>query len=308
MNRLGRGWAVAALVLGAVLGVPLPAAHASAYRYWSYWHANPGASSWVFAGTGPTYRPSNGAVEGWRFAVSPDTANAPTPRANPATTYASACKGVTAPSGDKLVTLILDYGTAADAPSGEKPPHDALVATCVHVATNGTGFDVLAAAGVSVRQRDGLVCGLNGYPKTECAPAVKPSPTAKPSATPSKSTSSDAPSKSATHSPSATHSASPTPSATHASAVRSSAGPAHSRSATPSPRSTSPPSTTALAAGAPPSASTAAPTTAADATPSLVVGDVAGHAGHGSPWPLVGGIAVLVALLGGAGLQVRRRR
>ena len=50
---------------------------------------------------------------------------------------------------------------------------------------NGNGFDVLGEAGVSVRSDAGLICGLNGYPKTECAPAVtsSPSPTAKPSPT-----------------------------------------------------------------------------------------------------------------------------
>jgi len=183
------------------------AAHAAAYRYWTYWHVTPGSSSWDFAGSGPSYRPSDGAVEGWRFAVSQGTTSAPRPRTDPAKAYSSVCKEKKPAVGNKLVALVLDYGTAADAPKGEKPPHG-VVATCVEIAKNGDGFDVLAKAGVSVRTDAGLICGLNRYPKTECAPAVTsgPSPTAKPS--PTKPSASPAPSKS--HSSSAPdHSASP---------------------------------------------------------------------------------------------------
>src|SRR4029077_2104248 len=117
-----------------------------------------------------------------------------TPRTDPAKAYTNACKGKTPGDGNKLVVVVLDYGTAEDAPKGEPPPHG-VVADCVEIAKNGSGLDALGAASVSVRQKDGLVCGLNGYPKTECAPAVtsSPSPTAKPSAT--RPSASPAPSK-----------------------------------------------------------------------------------------------------------------
>ena len=110
------------LGLAAVLGVPASPAHAAAYRYWTYWHAAPGSSSWGFAGSGPTYRPSPGAVEGWRFAVSQGTGSAPAPRTDPAKAYSQACGSRTPDSGQKLVALVLDYGTTSDAPPGEKPP------------------------------------------------------------------------------------------------------------------------------------------------------------------------------------------
>ena len=97
---------VAALLVAAsaivIPVLPVTAAHATAYRYWTYWHAAPGSSSWGFAGSGPTYRPSDGAVEGWRFAVSQGTTSAPQPRADPAKAYSSACNGKTPADGMKL--------------------------------------------------------------------------------------------------------------------------------------------------------------------------------------------------------------
>jgi hypothetical protein len=47
---------------------------------------------------------------------------------------------------------------------------------------------------------------------------------------------------------------------------------------------------------------------AADASPSLVVGDVASSSGHGTPWPLLGGGLVVLALVGGTALRLRGRR
>jgi len=38
------------------------------YRYWAYWHREPGAASWTYAGTGPDgYQPAAGETEGWAF-------------------------------------------------------------------------------------------------------------------------------------------------------------------------------------------------------------------------------------------------
>ncbi len=290
--------------------LPVTAAHATAFRYWTYWHVTPGSSSWDFAGSGPTYRPSDGAVEGWRFAVSQGTTSAPKPRTDPAKAYSSVCKEKTPAVGNKLVALVLDYGTAADAPKGEKPPHG-VVAKCVEIAKNSDGFDVLREANVSVRQDAGLICGLNRYPKTECAPAVtpSPSPTAKPSPTkppaspsPSRSHSPSAPDQSATSSGTATHSPTPTP-AESASDVASAAV---SKSATPSTAPVASSSGLALAGTASSSASASG---VAEAAPSLVVGDVGASSDNGgSPWPLIVGGAVLVLLLGAAGLRARWNR
>ena len=309
---------VVALLVGAAAVVipmlPVTAAHAVSYRYWTYWHAAPGSSSWGFAGSGPTYRPSDGAVEGWRFAVSQGTTSAPKPRTDPAKAYTSACKEKTPADGNKLVTVVLDYGTAADAPKGEHPPHG-VVASCVEIPKNGSGLDALGKAGVRVRTEAGLICGLNGYPKTECAPAVtsSPSPTAKPSPAkpsaspaPSKPQPTTAPDRSASSSGTATHSGTPTPTpAESASDVASAV--ASSRSAEPTAAPVA--SSSALAIGGTASTSTSPTDAAAEAAPSLVVADVgAASDSGGSPWALIIGGAVLVLILGAAGLRARWNR
>ena len=66
----------AARALAAFIGIAIlamtsiaPAARAeTAYRYWTYWQGN--AGSWQFATQGSaTSNPLDGAVEGWRFAI-----------------------------------------------------------------------------------------------------------------------------------------------------------------------------------------------------------------------------------------------
>lgn len=290
------------LGIAAILGVPATPAHAAAYRYWSYWHAAPGSSSWGFAGSGPSYRPSPGAVEGWRFAVSQGTGNAPAPRTDPAKAYSRACGSRTPDSGQKLVAIVVDYGTTADAPSGERPP-GGVVATCTQVASNGNGFDVLRAAKVSVREKGGLICGLNGYPRTECAPVV----TASPSPTPSRSASRTY-SPTPTRTSSVAHSSAPSPAKTSQHPSASSASKSSSRQASSSATPTGSPSPIAgdVPFSASPAGSASESAVVAAADPSLAVGDLSSSSSHGRPWALVVGV-VLLLVLATAGLRARRR-
>ena len=60
-------------------------------------------------------------VEGWRFAVSQDAADkAAQPRG--AADFAAICAGTPAAAGTKRIALVIDPGTAADAPGGATPP------------------------------------------------------------------------------------------------------------------------------------------------------------------------------------------
>ena len=157
--------ASALLALGA-MGGP---AEAAAYRYWSYWHGEDGR--WTYATTGPGgHRPTDGAVEGWRFAVSTEGGGVG-PR-QPAD-FAAVCGDTPATEGRKQVALVLDFGTPQDAPPGERPPPAR--ALCVLTAREASGADVLAA----VRTRygnGGLLCGIEGYPERECGvPVADPS-------------------------------------------------------------------------------------------------------------------------------------
>lgn len=167
MKRLLR---LGAAVVAALVAVPLIAtpAHASAYRYWSYWSWSNGA--WQYSTKGPGAGVPHGDTIGWRFAVQADSSSAHAPRA----------------SGTSLcsdgVTVVIDYGTASDEPPNEHPPSSTPRAFCADDPDSTTGYRATAEhATVRVRD-DGLVCGIDGYPKTECAPVVSSStaPTSQP--------------------------------------------------------------------------------------------------------------------------------
>lgn len=162
---------IAALV--ALVTVPLlgaSPAQAASYRYWGYYHGT-GKGTWAFASTGPAaVKPADGAVEGWRFAISGD-ADARYPRVTP--NFATVCAGTTAVAGKKRVAVYIDSGIAVEAPTGSTPPTPA--AACAVVPTAATGAQVLAAV-EKARASKGLVCGIGGYPSTGCGGEVKKPP------------------------------------------------------------------------------------------------------------------------------------
>jgi len=161
----------AVLGLTALVGLigitpPSSAADAAAYRYWSYYHWSD--AGWRFADTGPEQVvPEDGSVEGWRFLLAGDAGSARTPRA--AGDFDEICGSTEAGSDEKRVAVVLDYGVEADAPDGETPPEPR--GACAVVAVAATGGQVLAAV-AEVRAGDGLVCGIDGYPVSECAATV----------------------------------------------------------------------------------------------------------------------------------------
>jgi hypothetical protein len=154
---------VAALAL--VAGWGSTPADATSYRFWSYWS---GGSDWTFASQGASRRPADGAVEGWRFAISEASSSATPPRHSPS--FARLCSDTDPVEGSKRVGLVIDPGTSSDAPDGETP--SALVATCVVVPVDANGYDVLVTAGAQLRTDGALICGINGYPAAECGVPV----------------------------------------------------------------------------------------------------------------------------------------
>ena len=161
--------AVAAAVACALVTVLAAPAQAAAYRYWTYWQSAPGLSAWVFSTQGAgTAVPSDGAVEGWRFAISTETASAD---AAPRTSadFDTICAGVAFEPGAKRVAVLIDPGPAAIAPQGDQPFSP--LAQCVIADTDATGYEILRTV-VEVRTEDGLVCALGGYPARECAPIL----------------------------------------------------------------------------------------------------------------------------------------
>ncbi|WP_077796004.1 SCO2322 family protein [Streptomyces sp. JHA26] len=158
------------LLLTAVLVIVTGAgpAQATGYRYWSFWDRD--GERWTYATQGPSMaRPSDGDVQGFRFSVSEDSGDAAQPRGT--ADFATICAKTPARDGEKRVALVLDFGTAADAPSGETPP--AGRTACARVASDATTADALAAVAGPLRyDTNALLCAIAGYPRTGCGEQV----------------------------------------------------------------------------------------------------------------------------------------
>ncbi|WP_188114205.1 SCO2322 family protein [Streptomyces apricus] len=161
---------VPALLL-AVLGAA-GQARAAGYRYWSFWDRDAAAGTWVYATQGPsTARPSDGDVQGFRFSVSEDAKDAAKPRGKAG--FAAICAGTPAREGTKRVGLVLDFGTAADAPAGSTPPDPNPRTACARVGEDATTADALASVAGPLRyDTNALLCAIAGYPRTGCGEPV----------------------------------------------------------------------------------------------------------------------------------------
>jgi hypothetical protein len=143
-------------------------ASAVGYRYWSFWDRT--GTTWTYATQGPSgARPSDGAVQGFRFSVSADSADSAKPRG--AAEFGTICAKTPAREGLKRVALVIDFGTAADAPSGETPPQRRTA--CASVREDATAADALAAVAKPLRyDTNALLCAIAGYPRQGCGEPV----------------------------------------------------------------------------------------------------------------------------------------
>ncbi|MCT7351293.1 SCO2322 family protein [Streptomyces sp. 15-116A] len=161
-----------ALVLFLAALLPLLAgagqAQAAGYRYWSFWERD--GEQWTYATQGPsTARPYDGDVQGFRFSVSENSADAAKPRGT--ADFATICAKTPAKDGTKRVALVLDFGTAADAPSGERPPANRTA--CAQIPENATTADALASVAKPLRYNtNALLCAIAGYPEKGCGEQV----------------------------------------------------------------------------------------------------------------------------------------
>ncbi|MCX4667543.1 SCO2322 family protein [Streptomyces sp. NBC_01381] len=143
-------------------------AQAAGYRYWSFWDRD--GAKWAYATQGPsTARPDDGAVQGFRFSVSEDSQDSAKPR-GPAD-FAAICAKTPAEDGRKRVAVVIDFGTAQDAPDGETPPKPRTA--CARVADDATSADALAAVAKPLRyDSNALLCAIADYPKSGCGEQV----------------------------------------------------------------------------------------------------------------------------------------
>ncbi|MFF7734859.1 MULTISPECIES: SCO2322 family protein [unclassified Streptomyces] len=153
-------------------------AQAAGYRYWSFWERDSGR--WVYATQGPSLvRPSDGDVQGFRFAVSEDSGDAARPRGE--ADFAAICAKTPAQDGRKRVALVLDFGTASDAPEGETPP--AARTACARVSPDATTAEALAAVAKPLRyDTNALLCAIAGYPRQGCGEQISRKQQEKPAA------------------------------------------------------------------------------------------------------------------------------
>ncbi|WP_179892942.1 SCO2322 family protein [Streptomyces sp. b84] len=175
---------LAALVAASAVLLGAGSAEAAGYRYWSFWDGN--GKNWEYATQGPSLlRPDDGAVQGFRFAVSEDSGDAAQPRRAP--DFGAICADTPAKDGRKRVALVIDPGTAADAPDGEEPP--APRTACAQVAPDASSAEALASVAKPLRyDSSAMLCAISGYPKSGCGEQVSgDSGSAKPSA-PAKTT------------------------------------------------------------------------------------------------------------------------
>lgn len=166
-----------ALALALLVTAVAPAQAASSYRYWGFYVLS--GTQWGYAQKGAEQTtPTDGAVEGWRFAVADDSAMR-APRA--VLTFDEICATTASQSGMKRVGVVIDYGRQADAGTGTPPaPRSA----CAVVPTDASAAQVLAAV-TTPRTDKGMVCALDGWPATGCGDTVPdPSAAAKAADTP----------------------------------------------------------------------------------------------------------------------------
>lgn len=179
---------IVAAVAVAAVAMP-PAAHAeTTYRYWSYWV---GADTWTYSARGPGFRtPPDAGVEGYHFVVSPKDGSQAGPPNTPSS-YEQLCPGQpAAPAGQKRVAVVLDFGISGIAPVGETPP--ATSVQCVTVDQAATALQTVQKVAQLRFHSSGLICGIAGFPATECPGQT--TRTTSPSPSPSLTTAAPAPS------------------------------------------------------------------------------------------------------------------
>ncbi|KNB52908.1 SCO2322 family protein [Streptomyces caatingaensis] len=173
-----RARATAVLLLAGLLTALLGTAPAQAtgYRYWSFWQTGREGTaqqgSWTYATQGPSSaRPRDGETVGFRFAVGRDAADAAKPRTAP--DFAAVCDRTPHEEGRKRVAVVLDFGTDADAPGGERPP--AARTACAQLPGDASAGDALAAVAKPLRYNSAaLLCAIAGYPRTGCGEQADP--------------------------------------------------------------------------------------------------------------------------------------
>jgi len=161
-----RSFAYVTLIFS-ILAISAPPAQSAekGYRYWGYFQAKPGTTTWLEAQTGPSVVMADGSVEGWVFTFSGGSVKkAAAPKVLP--NFKKLCGSTKPVAQKKRVGVVVDFGNPVLAPKGEAV--QSTISTCVVLDKKAIGMDALINT-VKVRASSaGFVCGFNNYPKKEC--------------------------------------------------------------------------------------------------------------------------------------------
>lgn len=160
------------------LGGASPVWAETAYRYWSFWTVNEG--TWGYANVGPaSVEVHDGDAFGWRFGISTEQGSPEAaPRTDPGELFALACAGSSTGDNQVRVAFLIDAGDSDSAPDGQVAPAPRMA--CAVVQQGSTSAMALSAI-AELRVEAGFVCGVDGYPQGECAPAIELPDSSRPS-------------------------------------------------------------------------------------------------------------------------------
>ena len=166
------GLAVLAGFAALAITVPGQASAATAYRYWAFISGTARVGSTRRAGLRRNTRSTATSRGGdSRSRLTPRTGCCPEPRP----TSRELCASNPAKTGEIRVGVVIDFGLVdrrARATSDRRPASCLAAFTCVTAKPTWTCWRRLPAIRMGTGSYVGLVCGIDGYPKTECAVAA----------------------------------------------------------------------------------------------------------------------------------------
>ncbi|MGH1552802.1 SCO2322 family protein [Streptomyces sp. L7] len=147
---------------------PTPLPRRPVTRYWSFWDRT--GTHWTYATQGPsTARPADGDIQGFRFAVSEDSADAK-PRARPPTSRPSA--PTPRPWKGKSASPSSSTSVRRPTPRPTKP-HPPPAPPAPTVSPDATTAEALASVAKPLRyDTNALLCAIGGYPEQGCGEQI----------------------------------------------------------------------------------------------------------------------------------------
>lgn len=141
-----------------------PPASQASYVYWGYWQSD--ANGWVSATEGAgSVTPADGSVQGWRYGSGTAANTSSEPAAKP--DFTAICQTTSPAAGSKRVAVVIDFGSAQDAPAGTTPPSP--ISACAQVPEAANGIQVAQSVASVGTTPAGMVCAINNYPPDGCA-------------------------------------------------------------------------------------------------------------------------------------------